>query len=228
VRFSTSRCASALFVAAGTLLGCAVAIGDASGALPLLVVTSLSFVDLAPSLGELLRRAQAMAQTIGQIVHAGTLCAEERFDEAIAVLEAIDRPQVPPAFLVTLDNTLAWALAQAGQAERAITLSRSTIPRASDLQRPYCQGTLGTSLLLAGHPRDAVELLRAALVGGAHDPRAQAIRAFYLGEALWGLERLEEAVAAYEHAAAVAPRSRHAERARQALAALRAATPYRD
>lgn len=148
--------------------------------------------------------------------------------QAIAILESIDPARLAAPWRPWYLNNLAWSLAHAGQAARAVGLARESIAAseaagdravlAHDL-RAFQLGTLGACLVLAGEPEPAVAPLEQALARGGK-PRHQAARAFYLGEALRALGRTDEAAAAYERAATEAPDSEHGERAKAARARL--------
>ena len=60
-------------------------------------------------------------------------------------------------------------------------------------------GTLGAALTISGQPEEAVPLLEQALVRGGTQ-RDQSARAFFLGEALRALGRMDAAAAAYSRA----------------------------
>jgi tetratricopeptide (TPR) repeat protein len=144
------------------------------------------------------------------------LLAEDRFREARTRYDQIDRARLPDWLRATFDNNHAWLLAHTGDAERAVELARGLVassPRQPLL--PFALGTLGASLTLAGRHAEAIQALERSLALGG-TARSQAIRRYYLGEALNGLHRFEEAHAAYEACAAVA--SRYQARARERAA----------
>ncbi|HJZ87469.1 MAG TPA: tetratricopeptide repeat protein [Polyangia bacterium] len=167
-------------------------------------------------------RDQPRVREALRLSEAVILALEEKFAEARAILESLDQSALGEAQLPTVMNNLAWCMAHLGEADRAIELARTALARAEG--RPpghiaYLLGTLGVAQVLAGQPAEAVEVLQKALGKGAGQPRPQAIRAYYLGEALRALGRSAEAQAAYERAVAEAPHSTYARRARERLQA---------
>ena len=158
---------------------------------------------------------------------ARKLIEQESYDRAAALLESLEKGLLVNEKEVMRDNALAYCLAKSGQADRAVDIAREMIGRASKSLLPYCHGTLGIALVLANRPQQAITELEVALTTGAEDAEAQAIRAFYAGEALRMLGKMDEAAAAYEWACAEAPESQGAVLARTQLEALKRGTPYR-
>jgi tetratricopeptide (TPR) repeat protein len=147
------------------------------------------------------------------------LSADERWTEALALLAPIDRDAMPPAERVYHDNAVAWCSAHAGETARAVELARAAIDAGPGARmRPYLLGTLGAALVLDGQPAAALASLRERLALGG--PRwAQAVRRYYLGEALAALGKLDEARAEWNGSVTIAPKSRWGRRAQQRLAA---------
>src|SRR5262245_10396437 len=150
-----------------------------------------------PRMRELLRMAEASA-----------FVAEEKYAEARAVLEAIDQSILGEEALPTIQNNLAWCMAQLGETERAIELARAAVGRAEGQSASTVAnllGTLGMCYVQAGRAEEAVPILQKALGRGAQanppQPHGQAIRAYYLGEALAALGRTGEAADAWRRAA---------------------------
>ena len=131
----------------------------------------------------------------------------------------IDRDAIPAAERPTHDNLVAWYSAHAGQTARAVELARGAVDASTDARlRPYLLGTLGAALVLDGQHASAQAPLREALALGG--PRwAQAVRHYYLGDALVTLGRLDEARTEWHAAVTIAPKSRWGRRAQQRLAA---------
>ena len=168
-----------------------------------------------PRMRELLRMAEASAYV-----------AEEKFPEARAILESIDQSILGEESLPTIQNNLAYCMAHLGEAERAIELARAAVGRAegqSPAMVANLLGTLGVCQLLAGHADEAVPILQKALGRGAQGQpvqrHAQAIRAYYLGEALAKVGRAQEANDAWERAVKEAPQTRYGRRAQEKRAA---------
>ena len=124
---------------------------------------------------------------------------------------------MPAAERLNLDNLVAWVAAHAGQTARAVEVARANADASSDARlRPYLLGTLGAALVLDGQPAAALVPLRESLALGG--PRwAQAVRRYYLGEALAALGRFDEARAEWHEAVTIAPKSRWGRRARERL-----------
>jgi tetratricopeptide (TPR) repeat protein len=176
-------------------------------------------------LGEL-RACQTQPSALAglALTEAAILATEERHAEARALLEPLDRRLFAPPSLAHFLNALAWTFAQTGRAHEAVELARESLAtgRVAGL-RSYQLGTLGTALVLDGKPDLALAPLEDALSQGG-TARAQAIRAFYLGEALRALGRRDDAKKAYTRATEAGPATTYAERAKRELEALH---PYR-
>lgn len=166
---------------------------------------------------------------------AAILSAAGRNGDAVRVLEAIDREKLAAAWRPWHANNLAYCLAEEGQAERGLTLVRESIAisesAASSGEKIVGQdaleasqlGTLGVCLVKTGaHEEARAHLERSLDLGGT--PVLRAGRAYYLGEALRPLGRVDEAKAAFELALREAPESTWATRAREGLEKL---TAYR-
>jgi tetratricopeptide (TPR) repeat protein len=168
-----------------------------------------------PRMRELLRMGEASAYV-----------ADEKYAEARAIFESIDQGILGEDSLPTIQNNLAYCMAHLGEAERAIELARAAVGRAegqSPAQVANMLGTLGICQLLAGHADEAVPVLQKALGRGTQGQpvqrHAQAIRAYYLGEALAKLGRAAEANEAWERAVKEAPQTRYGRRAQEKRAA---------
>jgi tetratricopeptide (TPR) repeat protein len=162
-----------------------------------------------------------------KIAEAAILSLDEKYGVARLVLSEIVR--AGPRLEVVRQNALAWCEAHDGAAEAAVPRAEATLERAR-LQYPgmvsYCLGTLGAARVLAGKSGDAIEPLQQALAAGK-PPRAQAIRAYYLGEAYRAGSRTDDALAAYERARRESPTSRWAQKAADRAQELAKASPYR-
>jgi tetratricopeptide (TPR) repeat protein len=150
-------------------------------------------------------------------MRASRLGGDERWSEALAVVEAMDRDQLPAAERSGHDNALAWFCAHAGQTARAVEIARAAVAApAHPRTRPYLLGTLGAALVLDGQHAAAVGPLREALASDG--PRwTQTVRRYYLGIALAALGRLDEARAEWQKSVTIAPRSRWGRRAQERL-----------
>jgi tetratricopeptide (TPR) repeat protein len=163
-----------------------------------------------------------------KLIEASALSFEERWADARTVLDSIAPEGLPRRMLVHVENTLAWVLAHLGESDRAVELARSALGRAeADVPRTigFCNGTLGTALVLAGRLAQGLPHLERALTRPEDGAEAQCIRNYYLAEALRGLHRLDEARSAFEQAVALTPQSRFGRRAKARLEEVW--TPYR-
>ena len=162
-----------------------------------------------------------------KITEAAILSLEEKYSDARRVLSEIVK--AGPRLEVVRQNALAWCEAHDGAAETAVQSAEATLDRAR-LQYPalvpYCLGTLGAARVLAGKSGEAIEPLQKALAAG-RPPRAQSIRAYYLGEAYRAGGRIDDALAAYERARRDSPQSRWAKKAADRAQELAKASPYR-
>jgi hypothetical protein len=186
---------------------------------------------LLAELFEVFSGAQSSLERL-HFMESTLLVIEERYAEACHVVESIDRRRLGPAMDPWIDNQRAWAMALGGRASEAASLARASLetsdpaverPVVREDLRAYKLATLGTALVLSGDPAGGIPYLEQALARGGK-PRAQAARAFYLGEGLRAVGRDDEASKAYVRAAEVAPGSSFAKRALDRAGDLR---PYR-
>jgi tetratricopeptide (TPR) repeat protein len=144
-----------------------------------------------------------------------------RFADARAIYEKlIEEPQLL-GYRAVVENNLAWSLMHLGVVGRALELSRNALAEGEAKRAPHVglyRGTYAVGLVIAHRCEEAVPMLEQVLAQHSRDgAHAQAARAFYLGEALTELRRVEQARAAYERAAREAPTSIWAEQARAKL-----------
>jgi hypothetical protein len=131
-----------------------------------------------------------------RVQEAGILTGEGRYGEAVTLLESVDVKQMAAPHRPWLLNTLAWALAQAGQGERAVAVARESMDASGqagdrlvltyDLRASQL-GTLGAALVVAGYAEEAAPLLEQALARGGTGGQ-QAARALFLGDALQAMD----------------------------------------
>jgi tetratricopeptide (TPR) repeat protein len=150
--------------------------------------------------------------------------------EAVRLLESISPDALGPEWRPWHANNLAWSLLQVGEAERALPLARQSLElskanpgkaMSGESLEASQLGTLGACLSATGAHEDAKEALdRSLAIGGT--PTQQSARAFYLGEALSGLGRPDDASEAYARAMREAPEGHFAERAKKAREAIAA------
>lgn len=169
------------------------------------------------SLGQLVPRGYEEEMRAGL---AALLTLEEKFDEALREMEALDLGLLSEETRRVVQNNMSCCLACTGQAEKAIEVSQSLLHHFEEKQiqiPPYGFGTLGTAYFFAGKPREAIELLEKGLAIAKDDPRGQANRAYYLGESHLKLGEIEQAKLAYHRACEEFPGSMYALRAKRRL-----------
>lgn len=162
--------------------------------------------------------ADAQLGALAGSIELSAMMADESYAEVRARCGEALRKPMSARQRALVNNTLAWATAHAGDAEAAISIAEAAVAKAAALsitERALCRGTLGVVFVLANRPTDGVAQLEDALsMGGT--PRAQAIRAYYLGEGCRALGHAEEARAAYTRCIRELPAGRWATRARTA------------
>jgi tetratricopeptide (TPR) repeat protein len=170
--------------------------------------------------------ARPPARLVVKLLEANALTFEERWMDARAVLDSIPVEQLrSPLYF---ESYLGAVLSQVGETDRALELARTALARAeADVPRMIatCRLNLGAALVLAGRFADAVVQLKTVRGRPLNRAFSQTMRSYYLGEALRGLGRLDEARAAYGQAVALKPENRWGRRAKARLA--EAWTPYR-
>jgi Flp pilus assembly protein TadD len=167
-------------------------------------------------LGEGVRQTIALDQPTGPHAHfsiklAGSLAWQGRIDEAIETLEVESERSPENSQVRTLLGSL---LARAGRRAEAIEANR----RALELDPNNRAACTGLALLLIARNADgdleaAIEHLRGCLGNSLYDP----ICYYGIGAALQKLDRLDEAVHAYEQALDARPDYEPARRALEAL-----------
>jgi tetratricopeptide (TPR) repeat protein len=159
--------------------------------------------------------ADARLRGLGGSIQLSAMMADERHAEVRARCGAALGRTMPARHRAIVENALAWAMAHDGDAAAAVPIAEAAVAGGgalSETERALCVGTLGIALARADRPTEALVQLEKALgMGGT--PRAQAIRAFYVGEALRALGKAEEARAAYARCIRELPASKWATRA---------------
>ncbi|HEX8954402.1 MAG TPA: tetratricopeptide repeat protein [Polyangia bacterium] len=173
---------------------------------------------LVDELDEYSRRFFPRVESYRARLRVRALAADEKWSEALESLRQMGDTAVGTNERVAHDNLVAWCCAHAGETAPAVGLARANAEAPADARmRPYLLGTLGAALILDGQHAAALAPLRDALALGG--PRwAQAVRRYYLGEALAALGRFDEARAEWHQAVTIAPRSRWGRRAQERLA----------
>ncbi|MBL8956618.1 MAG: tetratricopeptide repeat protein [Myxococcaceae bacterium] len=147
---------------------------------------------------------------------AALVSKEGRYAEARTLLEGLLESQFVGPMLPSVQNNLAWALMHLGITKRALELSALALKAGPNVG--YFRGTYAIGVYLDGRAAEAVPLIEGVLAGFAGDGAVtQAIRAYYLGEALEVVGRRDDARVAYERALREAPQSRWAEAAKVKL-----------
>lgn len=138
-------------------------------------------------LAELLDLYQGHPATLERLhfSEASLLSMEERYAEACAVLESLDRRRIGPGWEPWVVNNLAWSLAHCGRAADAVAMARSSLDAkdadaglgviADDL-RAHKLGTLGACLVLSGDAAAGIPYLEQALARGAGRGRRRRAR----------------------------------------------------
>jgi Flp pilus assembly protein TadD len=149
---------------------------------------------------------------------ASLLILEERWHDALTVLENITANELPPNQKPVHQNNLAYVLAHVGRSDDATRLAQplfDELPAEHGVHR-FALHTLATAHLVGGRPREAAEVLREL----ATSPAARAIEAFTYGEALRELGDVDGARAALLRSVDLGLKGRQLARARERLQAL--------
>jgi predicted negative regulator of RcsB-dependent stress response len=139
-------------------------------------------------------------------------------EEWQAALDSVETLQATGVSAVLVKSLRATCFAHLGRDAEAFTLASETLA-ANEVPglRPALQTTIALALVHQSHPERALPRLD-EVAEAASTPILRASCSFVRGDALRALGREDEARAAYERTAALAPLSRYAVRARQRLA----------
>jgi tetratricopeptide (TPR) repeat protein len=151
---------------------------------------------------------------------ATALMVRERHGEALATLEALDRAALGEDYLPLWLAHAAWCAAMLGKHEQAIEQAGAALAQASAAPAPLratCLGAQGAARVQTGEAELALELLRTSLELGVGQPRLQAARAYFLGEALAATGQRDAAAEAWRRARSEAPESKFAAKAAERL-----------
>jgi len=160
-------------------------------------------------------------------VNEGVLLAGAgRYADAIRVLEAARESTLAVGWRPWVLTSMAWCLANTGEAARGLSLVREAgeLARANpsealgDEFEASRLGTLGACLVGMEEYAEAHEVLERALALGGK--AKQAARQVFLGEALRGLGRPDDARDAFERALQEEPEGQLSARAKKALESL--------
>ena len=174
---------------------------------------------------------------------ASALMTLQQYAEAKNVLDQMRQVALAPEELPWVLNSVAWCELEVGQPNKAIETARSALAAAEACRYPnirYCKGTLGAAYVVAEQPEKGIPYLQEALGPGGGSPgryfrgftaaemsravqyagghnKAQATRAFFLGQALEKIGQTEEAKEAYEFAVHVYPDGEYGKLAQEKL-----------
>ena len=165
-----------------------------------------------------------------ELEHGWQLAFEdEDFVLAQDALDAVDKAVLPTDELPILESALAWCEAHLGKIETALFLANTSVgsaPPDRARARGCALAVLGALSVRAGHAHTALDPLREA-VRITEDPLHKTLASFFLGEALFATGSAEAARQAWDDAINCAPESRYAQRARERMATMEMAAPYR-
>lgn len=148
------------------------------------------------------------------------LLLEERYQEALKELEALDPKKLGKTGDPVIQNQIACCKALLGDPGKAIELSRSVLPRLESIGPDYAASghlVLGVADFLLERPSEAVTHLQKAYTDSKDVPTRKAMAAFYLGEALSAAGKASEAREAYQNAHDALPKGRFGIRALERL-----------
>jgi tetratricopeptide (TPR) repeat protein len=185
--------------------------------------TALSIEDIPTARQELNGLAQVWGHRGQETIKAygiNILLLEERYQEALNELEALDAKKLGKKGAPVIQNQIAWCNTRLGDPARGIEISKAVLPQLECMGLDYCSSAhlvLGVANFLLNRPSEAVPHLEKAYTGSIDAPSRKATAAFYLGEALSALGKHEEARRAYQHAHEALPNGRFGMRAFERL-----------
>lgn len=144
---------------------------------------------------------------------------DERWAEALDVLDRADRSRLDRAWSARIDNLIAYCLVNLQRAEEAIPVAHRALRNAERAYDRVASGhTLGVALVRAGRPNEALPLLEDAVAEAPQSPEIVAECWYSLGEALLAVDRSPDARAALNNAVEADPRGKWGKRAEALLA----------
>jgi len=149
------------------------------------------------------RRARETTKAFG----INILLLEEKYQDALTQLEALDRRKLPKNAGPIIDNQIAWCLVQLGEPEKGMRIAQSALPQLETMGRDYgasAHEVVGAGNVLVGNASEAVPHLEQA-DASSKLPAIKASAAFYLGEAFSALNKTDEARGAYRRACEALP-----------------------
>jgi tetratricopeptide (TPR) repeat protein len=151
------------------------------------------------------------------------LVVEERYQEALDGLRALDMQKIGPKGSPVVKSQMAWCLAQLGEPSKAADLINSVLPQMEPKGPQYLAGAhlvLGVSYFLMGRAAEATPYLEGVYAAAAARTSRKAAAAFYLGETYAALGNGSEARHAFQNATEALPSGRFGIRASKRLAEL--------
>ena len=148
------------------------------------------------------------------------LLLEERYQEALNELEALDPKKLGKKGAPVIQNQIAWCKTQLGEPARGIEISQAALPQLESMGPAYFSSAhlvLGAANFLLSRPSEAVPHLEKAFTTSTDAPTRKATAAFYLGEAFSALGKREDAREAYQHAQEALPNGKSGMRAAERL-----------
>jgi tetratricopeptide (TPR) repeat protein len=148
------------------------------------------------------------------------LLLEERYQEALNELQALDAKKIGKKGAPVVENQVAWCKIHLGEPAKAIEITQSLLPQLESMGPDYGSSAhlvLGAANLLLNKPSEAVPHLEKAYTSSMDAPTRKATAAFYLGEAFSALGKSEDAREAYQHAYEALPNGRFGMRASERL-----------
>lgn len=148
------------------------------------------------------------------------LLLEERYQEALKELEALDTKKLGKTGAPVIENQIACCRALLGEPAKAIEISKAVLPRLESMGPEYGASghlVLGIANFTSGRSSEAIPCLQKAYTASTDVPARKAMAAFYLGEAFSALGKSSDAREAYQHAQGDLPTSPFAMRALERL-----------
>jgi tetratricopeptide (TPR) repeat protein len=148
------------------------------------------------------------------------LLLEERYQEALHELQALDPKKLGKKGTPVIENQIAWCKTHLGEPAKAIEISQSVLPQLESMGPDYGSSAhlvLGAANLLLGRPSEAVPHFEKTYTTSPDTPTRKAIAAFYLGEALSALGMITDARKAYQQAHDALPNGKFGMRADERL-----------
>jgi tetratricopeptide (TPR) repeat protein len=148
------------------------------------------------------------------------LILEDRYQEALLGLQAIDVRKLKKPFALGITSQIAWCTAQTGNPAKAIDMCQPILPQMESMGLPYSSSihlVIGAANYLLGNYKEALPHLEIAVAKATDSPSRKSTAAFYLGESYSALGKAVEARETYQDAYDILPNGRYGKRARERL-----------